>query len=425
MLPFVHDCLWFTERVFILTQHGDSINYLDIVPLFMKIALYSGTYVKDKDGAVKSISELVSSFRDNGHRVTVWSPDVSPLDNHNGLTVHAVPSVPIPQYPDYKLGFFSSDTKRQLDAFAPDIVHISTPDFVGRKFLLYAKQKSLPLASAFHTDFPSYLKYYRLKFAERTFWKYLTWFYNCCDVVFAPNEIVRRKLEDQKIRNIEIWSRGVDKEIFDPSHRSEKLRSAWNANGKTVFVYAGRFVHYKDIDVVMKVYDRFMKAGYADRIRFVMIGSGPKEAEMKRRMPQAVFPGYLTGDQLSETYASGDIFLFPSITEAFCNVALEALASGLPVVVSNEGGCRDIVEKSGGGLVARSGDVDDFFSKCLGLFGNSVLCRELKARGLAFAETKSWSAINSVVIDRYQKMVNGESGSLAESGKRGSDCFCQ
>ena len=386
---------------------------MDIVPLFMKIALYSGTYVKDKDGAVKSISQLVSSFRNHGHQVTVWSPDVSLQDNHNGLTVHTVPAIPIPQYPDYKLGFFSTDTKRQLDAFSPDIVHISTPDFVGRKFLLYAKEKSLPLASAFHTDFPSYLKYYRLKFAERPFWKYLTWFYNCCDVVFAPNECVRRKLEDENIRNVAIWSRGVDKELFDPSRRSEKLRSAWNAAGKTVFVFAGRFVLYKDIEVVIKVYERFMEAGYADKVKFVLIGSGPKESEMKQRMPDAIFPGYLTGVELSETYASGDIFLFPSITEAFCNVALEALASGLPVVVSDQGGCRDIVERSGGGLLARSGDVDDFFSKCLELFGNSLRCRELKARGLAFAETKSWSSINSVVLDRYQKMVNCASGSLA------------
>ena len=386
---------------------------MDIVPLFMKIALYSGTYVKDKDGAVKSISQLVSSFRNNGHQVMVWSPDVSPRDNHNGLTVHTVPALPLPQYPDYKLGFFSSNTKRQLDAFAPDIVHISTPDFVGRKFLLYAKERSLPLASAFHTDFPSYLKYYRLKFAERSFWKYLTWFYNCCDVVFAPNESVRRKLEEENIRNIAIWSRGVDKELFDPSHRSEQLRAKWNAIGRTVFVYAGRFVLYKDIEVVIKVYDRFIEAGYADSVRFVLLGSGPKEAEMKLRMPDAVFPGYLTGVELSEAYASGDVFLFPSITEAFCNVALEAIASGLPVVVSDEGGCRDIVERSGGGLLARSGDVDDFFGKCLELFGNSLHYQELQARGLAFAETKSWSSINSVVVDRYKEMVNGAAGSIA------------
>jgi len=386
---------------------------LDIVPLFMKIALYTGTYVKDKDGAVKSITQLVSTCRNNGHKVTVWSPDVSSQDNHNGLTVHTMPAVPIPQYPDYKLGFFRPETRRQLDAFAPDIVHISTPDIVGKEFLHYAKKKALPLASAFHTDFPSYLKYYRLKFAERPLWKYLTWFYNCCDIVFAPNESVRLKLEDQNIRNVEIWSRGVDKELFDPSRRSQELRTRWNADGRTIFIYTGRFVLYKDIEVVMKVYERFLEAGYADRVRFVMIGSGPRESEMKRRMPEAVFPGYLTGVELAEAYASGDIFLFPSVTEAFCNVVLEALASGLPAVVSDEGGCRDIVEKSGGGLVARSGDVDDFFGKCLELSGNAVRCRELKAHGLAFAETKSWSVINSVVIERYQNMVNIASGCFA------------
>ena len=371
----------------------------------MKIALYSGTYVRDKDGAVKSIYQLVSSFRKNGHNVAVWSPDVAAGDNQNGLPVHRMPSVPIPLYPDYKLGFFNDETRRQLDAFAPDIVHISTPDIVGRAFLLYARKKNIPVASAFHTDFPSYFSYYRLGFAVKHAWKYLTWFYNSCNIVLAPNESVRLKLAGYAIRNIEIWSRGVDKELFDPFRRSEKLRSAWNATGRSVIVYAGRFVLYKDIEVVMRVYDRFMEGEYADRVRFVMIGSGPEEEEMKRRMPEAVFTGYLTGEELPEAYASGDIFLFPSTTEAFCNVALEALASGLPVVVSDVGGCRDIADRSAGGFVVHQGSVYDFYDKCLELLGDSLRYRELKASGLAYAETQSWSAVNGFVIDRYQQMV--------------------
>ena len=155
----------------------------------------------------------------------------------------------------------------------------------------------------------------------------------------------------------------------------------------------------------MRVYERFMER-YADKVRFVMIGSGPEEEEMKRRMPEAFFTGYLTGIELPEAYASGDIFLFPSTTEAFCNVALEALASGLPAVVSDAGGCRDIVERSNGGLVAREGDVDDFYDKCLALLGNSERYRELRAHGLAYAEAQSWPAVNSVVIDQYNTMVN-------------------
>ncbi|MEI7824995.1 MAG: glycosyltransferase family 1 protein [Chlorobiaceae bacterium] len=372
----------------------------------MKIALYSGTYVRDKDGAVKSIYQLVASFRKNGHRVAVWSPDVSRGDNHNGLAVHRMPSVPILLYPDYKLGFFTKETRRQLDAFAPDMVHISTPDIIGREFLLYARKKNIPVASAFHTDFPSYFSYYSLGFAVKYAWKYLTWFYNNCNTVLAPNERVRLKLADYHIRNIEIWSRGVDKELFDPSRRSEKLRSTWNADGRSVIVYAGRFVLYKDIEVVMKVYDRFMQGEYADQVRFVMIGSGPEEEAMKRRMPAAFFTGYLTGDELPEAYASGDIFLFPSTTEAFCNVALEALASGLPVVVSDVGGCCDIADRSAGGIVVHQGSVCDFYSKCIELLGDSLRYRELRASGLAYAETQSWSSVNGFVIDLYQAMVD-------------------
>jgi phosphatidylinositol alpha 1,6-mannosyltransferase len=371
----------------------------------MKIALYSGTFVRDKDGAVKSIYQLVASFRKNGHEVAVWSPDVFVGDNHNGLKVNKVPSLPILLYPDYKLGFFTDVTRRQLDAFAPDIVHISTPDIVGRAFLLHARKKNIPVASAFHTDFPSYFSYYSLGFAVKYAWKYLTWFYNNGNIVLAPNESVRLKLANYNIRNIEIWSRGVDKELFDPLRRSEKIRSRWNAVGRSVIVYAGRFVLYKDIEVVMKVYDRFMQGEYAGRVRFVMIGSGPEEEEMKRRMPEAFFTGYLTGEELTEAYASGDIFLFPSTTEAFCNVALEALASGLPVVVSDVGGCCDIADRSAGGIVVSQGSVCDFYSKCLELIGDSLLYRELRACGLAYAETQSWSSVNGFVIERYLAMV--------------------
>ncbi len=371
----------------------------------MKIALYAGSYVKDKDGAVKSIYQLVSSFRKQEHEVEVWSPDLSSSDDVGDIALHGVPSVPIPLYPDYKLGFFTNDIRLQLEAFFPDIVHISTPDLIGREFLIYAREKNIPVASAFHTDFPSYLAYYRLGFAVGLAWRYLAWFYNSCTLVLAPNESVRLKLEGHHINNIALWSRGVDKELFDPSRRSLQLRLAWNAADRRVIVYAGRFVVYKDIEVVMDVYDRFMQGIYADKVRFVMIGSGPEEEAMKRRMPEAVFTGYLTGEKLSVAYASGDLFLFPSTTEAFCNVALEALASGLPVVVSDAGGCREVVERSGGGLVAPEGDSGAFYAQCIELLDNSLRHKELKARGLAFAEQQSWSEVNQGLIERYKKIV--------------------
>ena len=374
----------------------------------MKVALYAGTYVKDKDGAVRSIYQLVASMIKNGHEVVVWTPDFTPGDKAM-VPVNLTPSVPIPLYPDYKLGFYNAVTERQLDDFAPDIVHISTPDIVGRKFLRYAKKKGLPVGSAYHTDFPSYLSYYHLGFAEPAMWRTLRKFYNACDVTLAPNESVRERLTGKGIERVELWSRGIDKELFDPSRRSDKLRRTWDAEGRTVIVYAGRFVPYKDVEVVMSLYERFVDEGRGDKVRFVMIGSGPEEAEMRRRMPDAIFTGYLTGAALPEAYASGDIFLFPSTTEAFCNVALEALATGLPAVVSDVGGCQELVERSGGGFVAKAGDIGEFFDCCTKLMQNGELFRAMRERGLAFAEDKSWSAVNGQLIDRYQRMIAARS----------------
>jgi glycosyltransferase involved in cell wall biosynthesis len=371
----------------------------------MKIALYAGSYVKDKDGAVKSIYQLVSSFRKSGHEVAIWSPDISSSQD-GAFAVHKVRSVPVPLYPDYRLGFGTSETKRQIEQFDPDIIHISTPDIVGRLFLLYAKNKKLPVVSAYHTDFPSYLSYYHLGFTVGSVWKYLAWFYNTCDVVLAPNECVRQKLASRGINTVEIWSRGVDKGLFDPSRRSAELRRQWGAEERTVIVYAGRFVIYKDVQIVTGLYKRFMAEGFADRVKFVMIGSGPEEHTLRAQMPEAFFAGYLTGAELAHAYASGDIFLFPSTTEAFCNVVLEALASGLPSVVSDIGGCMELVNDARSGLVATAGDMQKFYGHCLRLMEDDAMYQQMRAKGLAFAESKSWSSINSSVISRYQQLVN-------------------
>ncbi|NTU68735.1 MAG: glycosyltransferase family 1 protein [Chlorobiaceae bacterium] len=374
----------------------------------MKIAIYSGSYVKDKDGAVRSIYQLVSSMKKAGHEVAVWSPD-TPLPDGGSQDVHRVPSIPVPVYPDYRLGFCSGRTERELDGFSPDIIHISTPDIVGHRFLRYARKRGLPVASAFHTDFPSYFSYYHLGFAEKYAWDYLVKFYNSCDVVLAPNDVIRAKLIAKGIGKVELWSRGVDKALFDPSRRSDALRRTWGAEEKTVFVYAGRFVLYKDVETVIGIYRRFMDEGLGDRVKFVMIGSGPAEAQMRSRMPEAVFTGYLTGPALPEAYASGDVFLFPSTTEAFCNVVLEALASGLPSVVSDVGGCMDLVRRSGAGFVANAGDIDGYHDACLQLMQDRAVYDSMRALGLEFADGMSWSTVNGALIERYCRMASASS----------------
>lgn len=373
----------------------------------MKIALYAGTYVKDKDGAVKTIYQLVASFLSAGHEVMVWSPDVSPADRHQEQ-VTVLPSVPIPLYPDYKLGFYTASTEKQLDAFEPDIVHISTPDIIGNRFLKYARKHRLPVVSVYHTDFPSYLGYYRLGLFEGAVWKYLRKFYNACDALFVPTHEMKSRLGSRGIDNVEVWGRGIDRELFSPARRSGSLRDSWGAGEKTVIAYAGRFVWYKDIHIVMDVYDSFSRSDMSGDVLFVMIGSGPEETELRRRMPKAVFPGYLVGTELPEAYASSDLFLFPSTTEAFGNVVLEGFSSGLPAVVSNAGGCQELVRHADGGFIAEKGDHGQFYNFCTRLIRDRELYVKKRQNGLDFAEKMSWPVINGALIERYGEIIEAK-----------------
>ena len=381
----------------------------------MRVALYAATYVKDKDGVARTVYRLVSSLLEGGHEVVVWSPDVSSTDGRQEM-INMLPSVPIPLYPDYKLGFYTASTEKEMDAYDPDIVYISAPDIIGSRFLKYARKRELPVVSVYHTDFPSYLGYYRLGFAEGFLWRHLRKFYNACDVLFVPTHEMKARLESKGIRNVEIWARGIDRELFNPGRRSRSLRKSWEAEGKTVIAYAGRFVWYKDIRVVMEVYERFQKSDLANEVLFVMIGSGPEEEELRRRMPDAVFPGYLVGIELPEAFASSDILLFPSTTESFGNVVLEALSSGLPAVVSGVGGCQELVKLSDGGLIAEAGNHEQFFSHCERLIRDRALYQKKQRNGLAFAEKMSWPAINGAMINRCEELVLSRKGNREPAG---------
>ncbi|MFC2141003.1 glycosyltransferase, partial [Acidobacteriota bacterium] len=172
-------------------------------------------------------------------------------------------------------------------------------------------------------------------------------------------------------------------------------------------LYSGRFVKYKDLETFIEVYNLFKEHGPGD-VLFVLAGDGPTRDELVRRMPDAHFPGYLEGEELSRVYASSDILLFPSTTETFGNVVLEALASGLPAVVSDIGGCKEVVGKSLAGLVAKANDPLDFYQKCKQLVEDETLYKEMQQKGLKFAKRRSWKTINNRVIDQYLDLLRSK-----------------
>jgi len=372
----------------------------------MKIVLYSGAMTKDKDGVTKTLHELITTVKDAGHDLMLWNSEIQ-TGRICGLDVHQAPSFPFILYPDYRLGFYGPVIKSMLDKFDADVFHITTPDIIGYNFLKYARKRGIPVVSVYHTDFLSYLRYYH-KILSRLLndfgWKYGRWFYNRCDTVFVPTEIMRQKLHKRGIRNTKIWARGIHLDRYNPKFRSKHIRRKWGMEHKFVILYVGRFVWYKDLHVLISIYERIKNQGITD-IGFIFVGSGPIEEELKKAMPEAVFPGYLVGKDLSEAYSSSDLLIHPSTTETFGNVLLEAMASGVPVIVADRGGCPEVVEKSGGGLIAKSWQIGSFMD-CLDVMKNDQeLYRQCRKSGLEFARKQSWEDMNSVILNEYSRLT--------------------
>jgi phosphatidylinositol alpha 1,6-mannosyltransferase len=368
----------------------------------MKIALYAGMFKRDQDGATKTLYELTISMLDQGIEVGVWGYKIT-SQTRKGLHLFKVPSVPLPLYPEYRVSFFSNKIKKQVIEFAPDVIHVAAPDVMGVSLIRFAQLSGIPVLASFHTDFPSYLKFYRLGFLTKPVWRFLQWFYNGCETVMVPSEEVLRQLKDHHILRTKLWSRGIHLDRYNPAFRSQQLRRKWDAENKKVILFCGRFVWYKDLETFIGVYEYFKSKGNADVV-FVLAGDGPIKDELQQRMPEAYFPGYICNEELSQVYASSDLFLFPSTTEAFGNVVLEALASGLPAVVSDIGACREIVTNAGAGLVVKANEPHLFYEACKRLLTDTTLYDQCRGNGFEYAFDRSWPMINGRVIDEYKRI---------------------
>jgi len=386
-----------------LPRHPERSPF-SLIPDKMRVAIYAGMFIQDYDGATKTLFELIRSLRQRRAEVGVWSFSSQPTALP-GVPVFRVPAIPLPFYPDYKFALPGPSLFLQIKRFNPDLIHLTVPDAVGLGLSGYAKVKRIPLLMSYHTDFVSYLEERNIWYLSRPWWPILRWYYNRADSLLVPSRDSGSKLSRHGIQAASVWARGLPEGHFSPSHRSETLRSRWGAGGKKVILYSGRFAWFKGLQVFVQVYDLFKREKGLSPV-FVLLGRGPLEEDLKKRMPQAVFPGYLTGQDLSAAYASADILLFPSTTETFGNVIQEAIASGLPVVVSDEGGCQEIVKMTGGGLVARARKGLSFYKQCRRLLTDETLYPRIRNTGLMNIKGRDWEAVNRVVLEEYARLVS-------------------
>src|SRR6266513_1384723 len=269
---------------------------------------------------------------------------------------------------------------------------ISTPGPVGLTALLAAKMLNLQTSGIYHTDFPQYIRILTEDgFLESAAWRYMHWFYGQLDTVFVNSEEyrqswIKRGFDPAKLK---ILPRGLDTELFHPARREPAFFEKFGAlNGEVRLLYVGRISREKDLDLLAAAYRRLRDEGL--RVQLFIVGHGPYSDALAKSLPEAFFTGYLTGNELAAAYASADIFVFPSTTDTFGNVILEAQACGLPVIVSDSGGPKELVEDRSNGLITRSRDVDDFTRAIRSLVADAALRERMGTAARKSVIDRSW-----------------------------------
>ena len=372
----------------------------------LRIALFSGNYNYVRDGANQALNRLVGYLLSQGAKVRIYSPTVeNPAFEATGDLV-SVPSVAIPGRPEYRLPLrISREMKRDMEAFAPNIMHISAPDRVGRLMAKWARDRDLPVLASVHTRFETYFRYYNMSFAEPLAVAWLRKLYRKCDALVAPSESMAQVLRQQRMNfDIDIWSRGVDRDIFYPARRDLAWRQALGvADDTPVIGFLGRLVMEKGLDVFSDTIDQLNRRNVAHAV--VVVGEGPARCWFESRLPNAKFVGFQGGTDLARAVASMDMLFNPSVTETFGNVTLEAMACGLPVVAAKATGSQSLVEDNVSGRLITPGAIVQF-AEALRLYcGDPALRAQHGKAGEARSHDYSWDAINQTVADTYLRLI--------------------
>lgn len=372
----------------------------------LRVALFSGNYNYVRDGANQALNRLVGYLLRQGIQVRIYSPTVAdPAFPPTGDLV-GVPSLAIPGRSEYRMPLaLPAKVRRDLENFNPNVVHVSSPDIVGHRAVTWARKRKIAVAASVHTRFDTYLAYYHLQALEPLARNIMRRFYHRCEVVLAPAESTAAILRAQRMnRDIWIWARGIDREQFNPERRDMAWRRSLGiADNEMVIAFLGRVVMEKGLDVFADAIHAFEPLGI--KYRVLVIGEGPARPWFEQQLPDAIFLGQQTGNDLSRALASSDLFLNPSITEAFGNVTLEAMACALPVIAAESTGATNLVRSGMTGTLVDGTEPDEFAAALADYGRDPELRRRHGESGLAIARTMDWDTINSTVIRAYKHAI--------------------
>jgi glycosyltransferase involved in cell wall biosynthesis len=370
----------------------------------LRITVVTETYPPEVNGVAMTLGRLVNGLQIRNHQVQLIRPrqhaDDQPQPTAT-LSEHLQHGIALPRYESLKIGRPAKAALTRLwTRQRPDVVQIATEGPLGWSALAAANKLRLPVASDFHTNFHSYSSHSGFGLLRRAIVAYLRKFHSKAAVTLVPTEGIRRELLAYGYENIEIIGRGVDAKLFHPGRRDPALRARWEVNeNETVVLYVGRLAAEKNLALVFRAFDTMRETH--PEIRLVLVGDGPERMHWQAKRPDAVFCGTQIGEALAAHYASGDVFLFPSLTETWGNVTTEAMASGLAVVAYDCAAAEDVIRHGENGLKAPPEDEDAFIAQAVSLVQSDALQRRLGTAAAARAAQLSWDAI----IDSFERVL--------------------
>lgn len=368
----------------------------------MRVALFTGNYNYVREGANQALNRLVGRGLEKGHAFRIYSPvtDTPAFEPVGDLV--PVPSIALPVRSEFRLApGLPRRVRDDVDRFAPDIVHVATPDVLGTRAQTFARRRSVPVVASLHTRFETYFEHYGLAWARPLAEAHLRRFYRRSDHVLAPTPgIVEEMKQLRGNGRVSLWSRGVDRVLFAPNRRDPSWRAehGWTKDD-VVVLFFGRLVLEKGVRDYVAIVQRLRARGVA--VRPLVVGAGPAAGHFAE-LPDAVLTGHLDGPDLARAVASADILIHPSRTEAFGNVVLEAMASGLAIVSADTDSARQLIQHRRSGILCAAPDADAFAAEVAALAANGDRRRELGAEARAASRRFSWDAASDAALEGYR-----------------------
>nr|WP_311199478.1 glycosyltransferase family 1 protein [Corynebacterium propinquum] len=405
----------------------------------LRVAIVAESFLPHVNGVSNSVLRILEYLNAQGHDAIViapgphgkssqgtgphsrdphsWGPDHTEISHYAGFRVVRVPTIRLPFVDSLPIGVPTPTVYRTLAEFRPDIVHLASPFALGRGGGWVARRLGLPRVAVFQTDIAGFAGLYQLGVLQRATWRWIRRMHNHCQLTLAPSTETIQQLESRGVRNLALWGRGVDTQLFHPEKRSDALRRKWCAGrpeqtAPIIVGYVGRLANEKGVHRLAALSGR-------TNVQLVIVGDGPCRSELEAAMPDAVFCGALSGSELAAAYASFDVFVHPGELETFCQTIQEAQASGVPTIAPRVGGPVDLIRDGSNGNLGDSNgnpagctglllDPDNFeaeLADAVSWLAAPSRRQELSAAAREHVEDKTWPRICAQLVDYYRQVL--------------------